>query len=107
MSTKQSTCCLNQFELGFLWFGVKSILTHPLSMNQFYLEILELAFLLLFLFYLFFWLCCMACGILVPRPRIEPVPPAVEAWSPNHWTARKFPDLAFLFLSQVALNTEW
>ena len=25
---------------------------------------------------------CMACRILVPRPGIEPVPPAVEAWSP-------------------------
>ena len=23
--------------------------------------------------------CCMACGILVPQPRIEPVPPVVEA----------------------------
>ena len=34
---------------------------------------------------------CVACGILVPRPGIEPVPPAVEAWSPNHWTVREFP----------------
>ena len=25
-----------------------------------------------------------ACGILVPQPGIEPVPPAVEAWNPNH-----------------------
>ena len=33
----------------------------------------------------------MACGILVPQPGIEPVPPVVEAWSPNHWTAREFP----------------
>ena len=32
-----------------------------------------------------------ACGILVPRPGVEPVPPAVEAQSPNHWTAREFP----------------
>ena len=32
-------------------------------------------------------------GILVPRPRMEPMPPAVEAWSPNHWTAREFPSL--------------
>ena len=22
---------------------------------------------------------------------LEPGPPAVEAWSPNHWTAREFP----------------
>ena len=27
----------------------------------------------------------MACGILVPQPGIEPVSPAVEAQSPNHW----------------------
>ena len=33
---------------------------------------------------LFFWLCLTACGILVPQPGIDPVPPAVEAWSPNH-----------------------
>ena len=31
----------------------------------------------------------MACGILVPRPRIEPTLPALEVWSPNHWTARE------------------
>ena len=33
--------------------------------------------------FFFFWLCRAACGILVPRPGIEPRPPAVEAWSPN------------------------
>ena len=35
----------------------------------------------------------MARGILVARPGIEPVPPVVEAWSPNHWTAREVPEL--------------
>ena len=34
---------------------------------------------------IFFW----PCGILVPPPGIEPTPPAVEAWSLNHWTARE------------------
>ena len=38
---------------------------------------------------LFFWLCPRACGILVPGPGIEPSPPAVEAWSLNHWTTRE------------------
>ena len=38
-----------------------------------------------------FWPCPTACGILVPRPGIEPVPPAVEARSLNHWTAREVP----------------
>lgn len=23
--------------------------------------------------------------------RVQPVPPAVEAWRPNHWTTREFP----------------
>ena len=35
--------------------------------------------------------CHVACGILVPQPGIEPVSPAMEAWSPNHWTAGEFP----------------
>ena len=41
----------------------------------------------------FFWLCRKACGILVPRPGIEPGPSAVKARSPNHWTAREFPNI--------------
>ena len=42
--------------------------------------------------FFFFWLCRAACRILVPWPGIKPVPPpAVEAWSLNHWTAREFP----------------
>ena len=32
------------------------------------------------------------CGIIVPRPGIEPVLPALEAWSLNHWTAREVPE---------------
>ena len=42
-----------------------------------------------------FWLCCGACRILVPRPGIEPVPPAVEVWGPNHWTTGNFPPVTF------------
>ena len=41
---------------------------------------------------LFFWLHLKACGILVPWPEMEPVPPAAEVWSPNHWTTRDFPE---------------
>ena len=26
------------------------------------------------------------CRILVPQPGVEPLPPAVEAWIPNHWS---------------------
>ena len=32
----------------------------------------------------------MACEILIPQPGIEPTPPTVETWSPNHWIAREF-----------------
>ena len=38
----------------------------------------------------------MACGILVPQPGIEPRPLAVKVKSPNHWTAREFPQLGNL-----------
>ena len=34
-----------------------------------------------------------ACRILVPRPGIEPMPPAVEAGSLSHWTAREVPQM--------------
>ena len=40
----------------------------------------------------------MARGILVPWPGIKPVPQAVQAQSPNHWTSRGVPKLGFLFL---------
>ena len=44
---------------------------------------------LFFLIFFFFWPLHVACGI--PWPGIEPGPPAVEAWSPNHWTAKESP----------------
>ena len=47
---------------------------------------------------LFFWPCLAACGILVPRPGIEPRAMAVKAPSPYHWLAREFPQKLF-FLS--------
>ena len=36
--------------------------------------------------------------ILVPRPGIEPVPPAMEAQSLNHWTTREYP--TFIYISK-------
>ena len=38
----------------------------------------------------------VACGILVPRPGIKPVPPAVEAQSLNHWTSREVPIFVYI-----------
>ena len=42
-------------------------------------------------YFLIFWPHCAACGILVPQLGIEATPPAVEARSLNHWTAREVP----------------
>ena len=40
--------------------------------------------------YLFFlWLHNVAFRILVPRPRIKPMLPALGTWSLNHWTIRE------------------
>ena len=57
-----------------------------------------------FLFFLsFLWPCCTACGILVPRPGIEPTPPALEAWSPNHWMVREVPGDFLFEIRSVAI----
>ena len=42
-----------------------------------------------------FWPLHAACGILVPQPGTEPITPAVEAKSPNYWTTREVPTIAF------------
>ena len=42
-----------------------------------------------FFFFFLFLPCLVACGILVPWAGIKSRPPAVEAQSPNHWTARE------------------
>ena len=47
----------------------------------------------------------MACQILLPRPRNEYVPPAVEVWNLNHCTAREFHPL-FIFLS-IYMSLIW
>ena len=46
---------------------------------------------LLFSVFVCLFFGCVARGILVPRPGIEPGHLAVKAQSPNHWTAREFP----------------
>jgi len=47
-----------------------------------------------FPFFIIFWPCDVACGILASWPGIEPMPIAVEAQSLNHFTVMeisKFP----------------
>ena len=46
----------------------------------------------------------MACRTLVPQPGIEPVPPAVEARSLNHWTAREVPYSAYQIVSLACVS---
>ena len=50
------------------------------------------------------WPCCLACGILVLRPGIEAMLPAVEAQSLNHWTTREI--LSSLLLKLQSLE-QW
>ena len=49
-----------------------------------------------FLFLFCFWPYHTACGILVPRPGMEPAPPALEVQSLNHWTPREVRGLPYL-----------
>ena len=59
-----------------------------LPLNLPAINCLSLSFLRLKIFS-FFSSHYVACGILVPWPGIKPVPPAVEAQSPNHWITRE------------------
>ena len=45
--------------------------------------------------FFFFWLRHGSCWILVPQPGIVLVPPPLEAWNLNHWTAREVPKIHF------------
>ena len=49
--------------------------------------------------FLFFWPRHAACGILVPQPGIEPMPPIMEVQSLNHWIARETPTLHFRMIT--------
>ena len=44
----------------------------------------------------FFWPCCVACGIFIPWPGVEPTRPTTATQSPNHWTAREVPENAII-----------
>ena len=39
--------------------------------------------------HMYLFMAYRALGILISCPGIEPIPPAVEGWSLNHWTARE------------------
>ena len=57
----------------------------------FYLH-LKLKYPMMYIFmclFLFYYFGVTACRILVPQPRLEPMPLAMKAQSLNHWTARQ------------------
>ena len=55
--------------------------------------------------FLFFYLLAMLHSMwdLIPGPRIESVPPALEAWSLNHWIAREVPSPGLTSVSSLYL----
>ena len=54
-------------------------------------------------FILFYFPGCEPYRILVSWPGIEPMPFAVEAWSPNHWTTGEFAeDILYLCVQDTA-----
>ena len=75
----------------------EEILRTPVSrMSDFNIELLKKLINYCFGGFSFFLPHHMACEILVSQPRIKAGPSAVKAQSPNHWTAREFPQL-FIF----------
>ena len=72
---------------------VREEVGRSLSMlNDIYIYLIFFRELFLLLFILKqFWLYHMSCGILVSQPGIEPMLPAVEVQSLNHWATRGVP----------------
>ena len=54
-----------------------------------------------------FWLIPVACGILVPWPGMEPVPPVMKVRSLNHWTTREVLDLSFMSSNSLLVTLSW
>ena len=69
-------CCLLLLDFPLLEFHMYGIMQY-----------------IVFFFFLIFWSHCAACRILVPRPGIELMCPALEAQSLNHWTTREVPSI--------------
>ena len=62
---------------------------------QSYFKVLYLLILLSFFLFFFFFFWPRSMQDLSPPPGTEPVPPAVEAWSLNHWTTKEVPYPSF------------
>ena len=83
----------------FFPFGLMIILCYETLIT----EISFVSFILFFNFNVYFWPHYTACGILVPRPGIEPMPPVVGSRSLNRWTSGEVSVLWALILSQALL----
>ena len=73
---------------------VESLHLHSVLLSFVFFFFLSLAspyFIKLLLFLKILQLYCKVCGILIPRPGVEPIPPAVQGQSFNHWTTREVP----------------
>ena len=58
--------------------------------------------------FLYFWLQCVAGRILVLQQGVIPMPPAVKAWSLNHWTTREVPICPLLIdIRWAGRSTSW
>lgn len=87
-SRASGTCVLltrwGQFYLWvpfYLGFGVSPSLSARSWFSGSFLPPVVLLF--------YFSSCCTTCGIIVPWPRIESMPPALKMWSLNHWVSRE------------------
>ena len=58
-------------------------------------------------FFFFFWLCLVVWRILVPRPKIKPVPPTSDAHSLNHWTTGEVPSCHILEKEKSTCASKW
>ena len=81
--------------LVIIWCGQQPKYTLHFSSSLIHfppsLTFLKLWDIVILFIFLCVWPCCSACGILVPQAGIEPVPPAIETQSSNHWTATEVP----------------
>ena len=58
-------------------------------------------------FFNLIWLHYAVHKILIPRPRIEPMAPALETWILKHWTAREVPEVLLLVYYFLHLSNDW
>ena len=69
---------------------VWKFLTRKFLTNTFYFSSSDryIVVFCILIFFIYFWLCCPACGIFVPWPGFKLRCLTVREQSPNHWTTR-------------------